>query len=141
MRQEQKDYCMDALCRLFGKSRQAYYERSHYAATQSIAEEAILSLVCEVRKDFPRMGARKLLIYLQPRLESMQIHIGRDAFIERLYRNFMLVRRYRNRRKITFSNQRRVVMVTCRSLQTLFSTRLWAGIYPGRYAHQALLQH
>jgi transposase InsO family protein len=34
----------------------------------------------------------------------MLIHIGRDAFIELLYRNFMLVRRYRNRRKTTFSN-------------------------------------
>jgi transposase InsO family protein len=50
------------------------------------------------------MGARKLLVYLQPQFEAKHIHIGRDAFIELLYRNFMLVRRYRNKRKTTFSN-------------------------------------
>jgi hypothetical protein len=116
----------------------------YYVATQSIAEDAILSLVREVRKDFPRMGTRKLLIYLQPRFESVQIHIGRDTFIELPYRNFIPVTRLSL--QIVYGSailrilKRRVVMATCRSLQTLFPTRLWAGIYPGRYAHQALLQ-
>jgi transposase InsO family protein len=104
MRQEESSYRIYALCRLFGKSRQAYYERSRYVATASVEEDAILSLAREVRKDFPRMGARKLLVYLQPKFEAMHLHVGRDAFIELLYRNFMLVRRYRNRRKTTFSN-------------------------------------
>jgi transposase InsO family protein len=57
-----------------------------------------------VRKDFPRMGARKLLIYLKPKFDAMHLHIGRDAFIELLYRNFLLVRKVKNRRKTTFSN-------------------------------------
>ena len=104
MRQEASSYRIDALCRLFGKSRQAYYERSYYVAAVSVEEESILSLVREVREDFPRMGARKLLIYLKPKFESMYLHIGRDAFIELLYRNFMLVRKVKNRRKTTFSN-------------------------------------
>jgi transposase InsO family protein len=50
------------------------------------------------------MGAKKLLIYLQAKFQAMNIRIGRDAFIELLYRNFMLVRRIRNKRKTTFSN-------------------------------------
>ena len=50
------------------------------------------------------MGARKWLIYLQPSFEAMDINKGRDAFIELLYRNFMLVRRVRNKRKTTYSN-------------------------------------
>jgi transposase InsO family protein len=104
MRQEQKSYGTDVLCRLSGKSRQAYYERSRYVAATGIEEAAILSPVREVRKDFPRMGARKLLIYLKPKFEAMHLHIGRDAFIELLYRNFMLVRKVKNRRKTTFSN-------------------------------------
>jgi transposase InsO family protein len=104
MRQEGSPHGIDALCRLFGKSRQAYYERSRYIATASAEEDVILSLVRDVRKDFPRMGARKLLVYLQPEFEAMHLHVGRDAFIELLYRNFLLVRRYRNRRKTTFSN-------------------------------------
>jgi transposase InsO family protein len=104
MRQEPSLYRIEALCRLFGKSRQAYYERSRYIAATSVEEETILSLVREVRKDFPRMGARKLLIYLRPKFEAMHLHIGRDAFIELLYRNFLLVRKVKNRRKTTFSN-------------------------------------
>jgi len=104
IRQSYPSYRMDALCRLFGKSRQAYYERSHYIAAKSMEEEVILSLVSAVRKDFPRMGSRKLLIYLAPKLEAMNIQIGRDSFIELLYRNFMLVRKTRNKRKTTFSN-------------------------------------
>jgi transposase InsO family protein len=106
MRQEASSYRTDALCRLFGKSRQAYYERSRYVATTNVEEDTILSLVREVRKDFPRMGARKLLIYLKPQFEAMHLHIGRDAFIELLYRNFMPVRKVKNRRKTTFSNHR-----------------------------------
>jgi hypothetical protein len=97
MRQERTSYGTDVLCRLFGRSRQAYYERSHYVATTSVEEDTILSLVREVRKDFPRMGARKLLIYLKPQFEAMHLHIGQDAFIELLYRNFMLVRKVKNR--------------------------------------------
>jgi transposase InsO family protein len=95
---------METLCRLFGKSRQAYYERSQYIAVSVMEEDVVLTLVREARKDFPRMGARKLLIYLKPSLETMGIRMGRDAFIELLYRNFMLVRRVRNKRKTTFSN-------------------------------------
>jgi hypothetical protein len=81
MKQEHPSYRTEALCRLFGRSRQAYYERSHYVATQIVEEAIILSLVREVRKDFPRMGARKLLFYLQPQLKAKHIRIGRDAFI------------------------------------------------------------
>jgi transposase InsO family protein len=104
MRQENSSYKTEALCRLFGKSRQAYYERSHYVADRAVEEDMVLRLVREARKDFPRMGARKLLVYLKPSFDAMGIGIGRDAFIELLYRNFLLVRRARNKRKTTFSN-------------------------------------
>ena len=50
------------------------------------------------------MGAKKLLIYIKPKLSALGISIGRDAFIDLLYRNAMLVRRIRNKRKTTFSN-------------------------------------
>ena len=104
MRQEHPSYRMAVLCRLFGKSRQAYYERSQYIAVIAMEEDVVSTLVREVRKDFPRMGAKKLLIYLKPSFDTMGINIGRDAFIELLYRNFMLVRRVRNKRKTTFSS-------------------------------------
>ena len=104
MRQEQSSYRIDALCRLFGKSRQAYYERSRYVATRRVEESTILSLVREARKDFPRMGTRKLLVYLKPKFEAMHLNIGREALMELLYWNFMLARKVKNKRKTTFSN-------------------------------------
>lgn len=45
-----------------------------------------------------------MLIYLRPTLQKMNISIGRDAFLELLYHNFLLVKRLRNKRKTTFSN-------------------------------------
>jgi len=104
MKQEHPSYSIDSLCRLFGKSRQAYYERTKYVSLKNTRDDIILSFVGEVRKDFPRMGARKLLIFLRPKFERMGIEIGRDAFIELLYQNCLLVRRPRNKRKTTFSN-------------------------------------
>ena len=104
MRQEHPSYRLDALCRLFGKSRQAYYERTNYVSVKHMEEEVILRLVSQARKDFPRMGGRKLLIYMEPQFKTMGIHVGRDAFFELLCRNFMLVRRFRNKRKTTYSD-------------------------------------
>jgi transposase InsO family protein len=95
---------MEELCKLFGKSRQAYYERSNYRVGQGVEEQEVLRIVREVREDFPLNGARKLLIYIRPQLSVLGIKIGRDAFIELLYRNFMLVRRIRNKRKTSCSN-------------------------------------
>jgi len=104
MRQCHPSYNLDVLCRLFGKSRQAFYGRTKYISLKKTQEEVILSLVREVRKDFSRMGARKLLIYLAPKFDAMGLGIGRDAFIELLYQNRLLVRRPRNKRKTTISN-------------------------------------
>jgi transposase InsO family protein len=104
MRQSHPSYRIDALCRLFGKSRQAYYEYTHYVSVKRIEEDVILSLVYGIRKEFPRMGGRKLLVYLRPRFEAMGLQVGRDAFFELLYRNFLLVRRTRNKRKTTWSD-------------------------------------
>ncbi|MDR0681862.1 MAG: hypothetical protein LBG15_08470 [Dysgonamonadaceae bacterium] len=55
MRQEHTSYRTDALCRLFGKSRQAYYEHSHYVADKAVEEDVALSLVRKARKGFSRM--------------------------------------------------------------------------------------
>jgi transposase InsO family protein len=104
MRQYHPSYSLDALCRLFGRSRQAYYARTNYVSVKNLQKNVILSLVRETRKDFPRMGVRKLLVYLRPKFETMGLHIGRDAFFELLYQNFMLVRRFRNKRKTSFSD-------------------------------------
>lgn len=71
-----------------------------------LESEIILSLVRDTRVDFPRMGANKLRIYLQPKFELMNIDIGRDAFFALLADHHMLVKRKRSKRKTTFSQHR-----------------------------------
>lgn len=97
-------YKMDNLCRLFGCTRQAYYERERYISRRHLEEAMVVSLVEEARKDFPRMGCRKLLVYLQDRLQQAGLEVGRDAFIELLNHNGMLVRRRRAHRRTTYSS-------------------------------------
>lgn len=71
-----------------------------------IESDIILMMARHVRKNFPRMGANKLRIYLAPKFEQAGLHIGRDAFLNLLADNHMLVKRSRNRRKTTFSHHR-----------------------------------
>lgn len=119
---------MDALCRLFGKSRQAYYEKSKYVSDRKIEEDVILSLVKEARVKFPRMGAKKLLKYLSPIFQKMNISIGRDTFLELLYRNFLLIKRLRNKRKTTFSSHwMRKYPNLIRDYTPIAPNRLWVS--------------
>lgn len=71
-----------------------------------LSSEIILDMVREIRKDMPRIGAKKLYIKLTPALKMMGIEIGRDAFAELLSDNNLLVRRKRSRHRTTFSNHR-----------------------------------
>ena len=71
-----------------------------------LSSEVILDMVREIRKDMPRIGAKKLYIKLTPALKMMGIEIGRDAFAELLSDNNLLVRRKRSRHRTTFSNHR-----------------------------------
>jgi putative transposase len=71
-----------------------------------LESDVILSLARDTRVYFPRMGANKLRIYLQPKFEIMGIDIGRDAFASLLADNQMLIKRKRSKRKTTFSHHR-----------------------------------
>lgn len=71
-----------------------------------IESDIILTMARHARKDFPRMGTNKLRIYLGLKFEQAGLHIGRDAFLNLLADNHMLVKRNRSRRKTTFSHHR-----------------------------------
>ena len=51
------------LCRLFGKTRHAYYDHLWRSQHDSMKEEVILQLVDEIRKPLPRLGTRKLFFF------------------------------------------------------------------------------
>lgn len=94
---------METLCGLFGKSRQAYYQRSKYIYNKGLKEEILLQMVKKERKKMPRIGGRKLLHLIQPKL-PLELYLGRDLFFDFLRSNGLLVKKRHNRTRTTNSN-------------------------------------
>ena len=89
-----------ALCRLFGKTRHAYYDALWRKENSLVREDVVLQEVIAIRNDLPRVGTRKLHYLLQSSLESHQIKIGRDYLFDLLSEHKLLVRQ-RKRKAIT----------------------------------------
>ena len=94
---------MNALCDLFGKSRQAYYQQSKYIYKEAVKSEILLQMVEKERNLMPRLGGRKLMIRIQPRLPQ-ELYLGRDSFFDFLRDKGLLIRKRRNRVRTTYSN-------------------------------------
>ncbi len=95
---------METLCRLFGHSRQAYYQHLKNDYGSQVQTDIIIEMVRRERKDFPRIGARKLFLILLPALAAQGIRPGRDTFLDILRENGLLVRR--SRKKVVTTNSR-----------------------------------
>lgn len=92
------------LCRLLGYTSQAYYQYRSGLAKRSLKEELLIQQVLRHRRLQPRLGARKLLVKLQPFMYEHAICMGRDIFFELLRVNGLLIRRRRQQRpRTTFS--------------------------------------
>jgi transposase InsO family protein len=85
---------------LFGNSRQAWYKKQKALYKRAVEEHVIIHMVCDIRKEMPRIGSRKLAKILG----DHKMTIGRDALFDILGRNGLLVRRRRNRIKTTQSH-------------------------------------
>lgn len=93
------------LCRLLGYTSQAYYQYQLGVSKRSLKEDLLIHQVIQHRKLQPRLGARKLLVLLEPFMDAHQTSIGRDVFFELLRVNGLLVRhRRQHRARTTFSN-------------------------------------
>lgn len=88
---------------MFGKSRQAYYQRIRYTYKEAVKAELLLQMIDKERQIMPRLGGRKLLVKIHPNLPP-ELQIGRDCFFNFLRDNQLLVRRRRNQVRTTFSN-------------------------------------
>src|SRR5690606_14781224 len=92
MKQDFPQLGIAVLCRLFGKTRHAYYDSLWRKENSSIREDIILQEVTNVRKELPRLGTRKLHYVLQERLISHQISFGRDYLFDLLSEHKLLIR-------------------------------------------------
>jgi transposase InsO family protein len=83
------------LCSLLGYSRQAFYQKKNQRERRLFEEELVIQEVIRIRQDQRRVGARKLLIMLQPFCKQHSIEMGRDIFMEVLRSQNLLVRKRR----------------------------------------------
>lgn len=93
-------YSVSYYCKLFGKSRQAFYEQRKSPDDKGLQDALVLKLVAEIRKDLPRCGTDKLYFMLQKSLNEHCIKIGRDG-LYRLLGKYGLLIRYRRRKPYT----------------------------------------
>ena len=92
MKQYYPNIGLGKLCRLFGYSRQAYYDYLNLSSERSMQEALALDMVKEIRKLMPRIGSFKLHHMLTEPLKEHRMHIGRDRFCALLRENDMLVK-------------------------------------------------
>jgi len=65
--------------------------------------EPIRALVLDRRRYMPRLGARKLYFLLKPKLEQLEIKIGRDGLFDYLREQNLLIKPKRSYTKTTYS--------------------------------------
>jgi transposase InsO family protein len=94
---------VNSLCELFGRSRQAYYQRTKYNYKLWAKSEILYQLVEKQREMMPRIGGRKLFKIIVASLPE-EMKMGRDSFFDFLRENGLLVRKRRNRVRTTYSN-------------------------------------
>jgi len=76
-------------CTLFGIDRQVYYRKIKRRKKRQSNASKVVSMVLEIRKTMPRIGAKKLYFLLNNELK--QLKIGRDKFINILRANHLLI--------------------------------------------------
>lgn len=117
-----------AICGLFGKSRQAWYESRNKARNQDLHAVLILGMVKQIRKDHPRMGTDKLYYLLKPQLQEHKISYGRDKLHALLSAYGLLVRHSKRGPKTTNSNHMyRKYPNLIRDMKLSRSCQLWVS--------------
>jgi transposase InsO family protein len=91
------------LCERVGMSRQNYYAARRHRQRREIDEDLIVELVTQERRAQPRIGTRKLLFMLQPKLAEADVTIGRDRLFEVLGSRGLLVEKKKSWPKTTNS--------------------------------------
>ena len=100
------DTGLGVLCRLVGRTRQAYYESNWRCEKIQFEAAIIVDLVKRERKIAKRVGGKKLYLILRQELLLHDISIGRDKFLAVLQDNDLLVKRRRRRVQTTMSRHR-----------------------------------
>lgn len=94
---------LSAACRLFGISRQAFYQQQSRQQVRLLELQQVKDLVIAERRLLPRVGTRKLYYLLENKFKSKGIKLGRDGLFSLLKSENMLVRKKKSYTKTTWS--------------------------------------
>lgn len=73
------DISVDKLCELFGKTRQAYYQKLKYDYVEKSEETVIIKMVRHYKENMGKLGARKIWYLINSRQPGF---VGRDRLFE-----------------------------------------------------------
>lgn len=104
MRQLYPSVGLGKLCRLFGKTRQAFYDHNRRHSEDHFQEAIVIDLVKQIRKSLPKLGTLKLMHLLKNDFSAHGISVGRDSFFALLKKHDLLVRRKKRYVVTTDSN-------------------------------------
>jgi putative transposase len=92
------------ICRLFGKSRQGWYDLGQHKGHKEMKNGLILEKVREIRTDFPKMGSVKLRVMVEKELQNHHLSLGRDTFLQLLRDHDLLIKKRRSYVRTTNAN-------------------------------------
>ena len=117
------------LCKLFGKSRQAFYQKKWFITDQEKQEMIVLELIAQVRRELPGLGLHKLYRCIYQPLRSNKIKFGRDKVHSLLRKYGLLISKKRRNPKTTQSNHHwfRKYPDLTRELEVKYSEQLWVS--------------
>jgi putative transposase len=119
---------VEPLCRLFGKSRQAYYKKEWHLSDVEQIELVVLELIAIVRRELPGLGLHKLYKCIYQPLRTNNIKMGRDR-LNTLMRNHGLLITIK-RRGIHTTNSNHVFRRypdLAKDLEVVRSEQLWVS--------------
>lgn len=94
------------LCRLFGKTRHAYYDKLWFNQTRYEHEQIVLEMLLEIKRDMPGAGIPTIYEMLRQPLKTHGIKIGRDA-LQQLRHKHRLIEKPRRRYVYTTDSNHR----------------------------------
>lgn len=103
MKQDYPKMGIKTLCRLFGKTRHAYYDHQWRMQDEGLKDELILQQVLKIRAKQNRIGTLKLHFMLKEPLEKQGIRIGRDYLFKLMREHGLHIRRRKRKPVTTYS--------------------------------------
>lgn len=104
--QSEKKRCTELLCSLLGYSRQAYYKGVRTDTIKEVKSRIIVKQIKLIREEQPRTGSDKIHILLADFKQWHGIKMGRDALLDLMREEGLLIRPKRRWARTTFSFHR-----------------------------------